>query len=232
MLFREDDEDDELFCFRDRAEAGRILAAKLVAYSRQENVIVLGLPRGGVPVAYEVARVLNIPLDVLVVRKLGSPGQKELAMGAIAPGGVQVLGLSTVKQLCIPSESIEEVAAAERQQLEHQETLYRGTRPPLSVAGKTVILVDDGIATGSCILAAIAALRKQAAARVVVAVPVAPAIARSAIGTEADEIICLAEPEIFFAVSHWYEDFSQISDDQVRSLLERSMRSSSIPVAA
>jgi len=232
MLFRDDDEDDELFRFADRAEAGRLLGAKLVAYSRQEGVIVLGLPRGGVPVAWEVARVLGVPLDVLVVRKLGTPGQKELAMGAVAPGGVQVLDLSTVKQLCVPAEVIEEVAAAERKELERQESEYRGRRPPLAVAGKTVILVDDGIATGSCVLAAIAAVRKQGAAQVIVAVPVAPATARSAIGIEADEVVSLFEPEIFFAVSQWYEDFSQISDDQVRGLLERSMSSSPMPVAA
>jgi len=233
MLFRDDDEEDnELFRFADRAEAGRLLGAQLVAYSRHEDVIVLGLPRGGVPVACEVARVLSVPLDVLVVRKLGTPGQKELAMGAIATGGVRVLDMSTVTQLCVPSEVIEEVAAAERKELERQESEYRGNRPPLAVAGKTVILVDDGIATGSCILAAIAAVRKQGAARVVVAVPVAPATARSAIGMEADEVISLVEPEIFFAVSQWYDDFSQISDDQVRSLLETSIRSSSVAVAA
>ena len=231
MLFRDDDEDDELFRFADRAEAGRLLGSKLVAYAGQEGVIVLGLPRGGVPVACEVARVLRVPLDVLVVRKLGTPGQKELAMGAIAPGGVRVLDLSTVKQLDVPNEVIEEVAAAERKELERQESEYRGKRPPLVVAGKTVILVDDGIATGSCILAAIAAVRKQGAARVVVAAPVSPANARSVIGMEADEVISLAEPQIFLAVSQWYKDFSQISDEQVCSLLERSIRSSSLPVA-
>jgi predicted phosphoribosyltransferase len=225
MLFRDEDEDDELLPFADRVEAGRILGAKLVTYSRRNDVIVLGLPRGGVPVAYEVACVLNVPLDVLVVRKLGTPWQRELAMGAIASEDVQVLDLSVVKHLCVPSEAIEEVAAVERKELERQERLYRGKRPPLSVAGKTVILVDDGIATGSCIVAAIAAVRKQGAARVVVAVPVGPASACSAIRMEADEVISVAEPEIFLAVSQWYEDFSQISDDQVRSLLERSTSS-------
>lgn len=232
MLFRDEDEDDELLPFADRAEAGRILGAKLVAYSRREDVIVLGLPRGGVPVAYEVARVLNVPLDVLVVRKLGTPWQRELAMGAIAPGGVQVLDLSLLKQLCVSNEAMEEVAAAEGEELERQERLYRGDRPALPVAGKTVILVDDGIATGSCILAAIATMRKQGAARVVVAVPVAPATGCSAIRMEADEVISVAEPEIFFAVSQWYEDFSQISDDEVRTLLIRSMSSGSVPLAA
>jgi predicted phosphoribosyltransferase len=222
MLFRDEDEDNELLPFADRAEAGRILGAKLSAYSQREDVIVLGLPRGGVPVAYEVAGALKVPLDVLVVRKLGTPWQRELAMGAIAPGEVQVLDLSLVKQLCVPNNAIEEVAAAEREEMERQEQLYRGNRPPLSMAGNTVILVDDGIATGSCILAAIAAVRKQGAARVVVAVPVAPATGCSAIRMEADEVISVAEPETFLAVSQWYEDFSQVSDDQVRALLERA----------
>jgi putative phosphoribosyl transferase len=232
MLFRDEDEDDELLPFADRAEAGRILGAKLVAYSRRRDVIVLGLPRGGVPLAYEVARVLSVPLDVLVVRKLGTPWQRELAMGAVAPGNVQVLDLSLVKQLGVSSEAIEEVATAERKELERQERLYRGNRQSLSVAGKTVILVDDGIATGACILAAIAAVRKQGATRIIVAVPVAPASACSAIRMEADEVISVAEPEMFFAVSQWYEDFSQTSDEEVRKLLEKSSSSSSMPRAA
>jgi putative phosphoribosyl transferase len=232
MLFRDEDEDDEVLPFTNRAEAGRILGTKLLAYSGRNDVIVLGLPRGGMPVAYQVAGVLNAPLDVLVVRKLGTPWQRELAMGAVAPGDVQVLDLSIVKHLCVPSEAIQEVAAAERKELERQERLYRGNRPPLSVAGKTVILVDDGIATGSCILAAIAAVRKQGAVRVVVAVPVAPANACSAIRMEADEIISVAEPEMFFAVSQWYEDFRQTSDDEVCTLLKMSERASSVPRAA
>jgi len=230
MLFRDEDEDDELLPFANRAEAGRILGAKLVAYSGRDDVVVLGLSRGGVPVAFEVARVLNVPLDVLVVRKLGTPWERELAMGAIAAGEVQVLDLSMVKQLGVPSQAIQEVAAAERKELERQERLYRGNRSPLSVAGKTVILVDDGIATGSCLLAAIAAVRRQGAARVVVAVPVAPATACSAIRMEADEVISVAEPEMFLAVSRWYVDFGQMSDDEVRALLERSR--GSMPRAA
>ena len=217
--------------FAGRAEAGRILGTKLRSYSGRSDVIVLGLPRGGVPVAYEVARVLNLPLDVVVVRKLGTPWQRELAMGAIAPGDVQVLDLSRVKQLCVPAEAIEQVAAAQRKELERQNRLYRGNHPPLSVAGKAVILVDDGIATGSCILAAIAAVRKQGAARIVVAVPVAPAAVCRAIRLEADEVISVAEPEAFFAVSQWYKDFSQTSDDEVRTLLERSRSSTSMPLA-
>ena len=156
MLFRDEDENDELLPFADRAEAGRILGTRLLAYSSRDDVVVLGLARGGVPVAFEVARVLKAALDVLVVRKLGTPWERELAMGAIASDGVQVLDLSLVKQLCVPSDAIKEVAATERKELERQERLYRGNRPPLPVAGKTVILVDDGIATGSCILAAAA----------------------------------------------------------------------------
>lgn len=224
MLFRAEDEDDELLPFENREEAGRILGTRLLTYSGRGDVIVMALPRGGVPVAVEVASVLNLPLDVLVVRKLGTPWQRELAMGAIAPGDVQVLDLSILNQLCVPLKTIQEVAACEQKELERQERLYRGDRPPLSVAGKTVILVDDGIATGSCILAAIATLRHQGTARVVVAVPVAPATGCSAIRMEADEVISVAEPEMFLAISQWYEDFSQISDDQVRTLLERSTR--------
>jgi len=231
MLFRDEDEDGELLPFADRAEAGRMLGAKLAAaYSGRGDVVVLGLPRGGVPVAFQVAEVLNAPLDVLVVRKLGTPWERELAMGAIASGNVQVVDLSLVKQLCVPNEAIQDVAAVERNELARQERLYRGNRPPLAVAGKTVILVDDGIATGSCILAAITAVRRQGAARIVVAIPVAPATACNAIRMEADEVISVAEPETFLAISQWYEDFSQTSDDEVCALLERS--SSSMPRAA
>jgi len=222
MLYRDEDEDDELLPFTDRAEAGRILGAKLAAYSGRGDVVVLGLPRGGVPVAFEVAQVLNVPLDVLVVRKLGTPWERELAMGAIASGEVQVLDLSTVKQLGVPSEAIRLVAAAERKELDRQERLYRGSRPPVSVTGKTVILVDDGIATGSCVLAAIAAVRRHGAERIVVAIPIAPATACSAIRMEADEVITVAEPEMFLAVSQWYENFGETSDDEVRTLLESS----------
>ena len=231
MLFRDEDEDVELLPFANRAEAGRMLGAKLAAaYSGQGDVVVLGLPRGGVPVAFQVAQVLNAPLDVLVVRKLGIPWERELAMGAIASGEVQVLDLSSVKQLCVPNEDIQDVVAVERNELARQERLYRGNRPPLAVAGKTVILVDDGIATGSCILAAITAVRRQGAALIVVAVPVGPATACNAIRMEADEVISVAEPETFLAISQWYEDFSQTSDDEVCALLEK--QSSSAPRAA
>jgi predicted phosphoribosyltransferase len=230
MLFREEDEDEELLPFQDRADAGRMLASKLSAYSDRDDVLVLGLPRGGVPVAYEVAQALRAPLDVFVVRKLGTPWNRELAMGAIAPGGVQILDLSMVRALCVPEEAIREVADAELQELERRELLYRNGRPPLSVAGQTVILVDDGIATGSSVLAAIAALRRQQAVRIVVAIPVAPANACSAIRMEADEVVSVAEPAMFFAVSQWYADFNQTTDDDVCELLREANRS--LPRAA
>ena len=220
MLFRDEDEDVELLPFADRAEAGHMLGARLAAYSDRDDVIVLGLPRGGVPVAFQVAQALKAPIDVLMVRKLGVPWERELAMGAIAAGEVQVLDLSLVKELCVPREAIQSIAAVERDELARQERLYRGNRPPLPEVGKIVILVDDGIATGSCILAAIAAVRRQEAARIVVAIPVAPATTCNAVRMEADEVISVAEPEAFFAISQWYEDFSPTSDDEVCALLE------------
>ena len=222
MLFREEDEDLEVLPFADRAEAGRILAGNLSAYSGRKDVIVLGLPRGGVPVASTVAAALQAPLDVFVVCKLGTPRNRELAMGALAEGGVQVLDLSIVKKLCVSEADILEVTAAAHQQLETRQALYRGDRLPLGVTGKTVILVDDGIATGCSTLAAIAAIRRREAARVVVAVPVASASGCSAIRMEADEVISMVEPEMFLAVSQWYEDFPQISDEAVCHLLEAS----------
>ena len=222
MLFREEDEDLEVVPFTDREEAGRILAGKLSAYTNRSDVIVLGLPRGGALVASAVAGALHLPLDVLVVCKLGSPWSSELAMGAVAAGNVQVVDLSIVNAMCVSEEDIQQVAAAARQELETREKLYRGDRLPLELEGKTVILVDDGIATGCSILAAIAAVRRKSAARVVVAVPVAPGSGCSAIRMEADEVISMVEPEMFLAVSQWYEDFPQISDEAVCHLLEAS----------
>jgi putative phosphoribosyl transferase len=224
VLFREEDEDDETLPFEDRAEAGLLLATKLSAYSCRDDVIVLGLPRGGVPVAFEVAQALHAPLDVFVVRKLGTPWNKELAIGAIAPGGVQVIDLSLAQRLSVSEEAIQETVSAALQDLQRMERLYRRERPPLSVTGKTVILVDDGIATGASIRAAIAALRRQKATRIVVAIPVAPASACNAIRMEADEVVCVAEPEMFLAVSQWYENFTQTTDEDVRSLLEEAAR--------
>ncbi|MBZ5667894.1 MAG: phosphoribosyltransferase [Acidobacteriia bacterium] len=230
MLFREDDEDLEVLPFVDRAEAGSVLASKLSAYSGRDDVIVLGLPRGGVPVAFAVAGTLHVLLDVFVVSKLGTPWDRELAMGAVAEGGVQIVDLSMVEALGISEEDIQEVAAVARKELEYRQELYRSGRQPLDLAGKTIILVDDGIATGCSILAAVAAIRRRKAARVVVAVPVAPASGCSSIRMEADEVISVAEPELFLAVSQWYQDFNQISDEDVRSLLDRS--AASIPRAA
>jgi putative phosphoribosyl transferase len=222
MLFRDEDEDLEVLPFADRAEAGRVLASKLLAYAGRNDVIVLGLPRGGVPVAFAVAGALHVLLDVFVVSKLGTPWDKELAMGAVAEGGVQVLDLSIVKELCVSEEDIHQVATAARKELESREGLYRDGRLPPELTGKTVILVDDGIATGCSVLAAIAAIRRRRAARVVVAVPVAPAFGCNAVRMEADDVISPLEPELFFAVSQWYEEFSQISDEDVHRLLENA----------
>jgi putative phosphoribosyl transferase len=219
-LFRDEDEDLEVLPFADRSEAGRVLASKLSAYAGRDDVIVLGLPRGGVPVAWEVASTLHVPLDLLVVSKLGTPWNRELAMGAVAEGGVQILDLSIVEALCVSDRDIQEVVAAARKELEWREESYRGRCPPLELTGKTVIVVDDGIATGCSILAAIATIRRRNARRVVVAVPVAPPSGCSAIRMEADELVSVAEPAMFFAVSQWYEDFPQISDEDVQRLLE------------
>ena len=208
--------------FHDRIDAGRQLAAKLGEYAGRSDVIVLALPRGGVPVGYEVAKALGAPLDVFLVRKLGVPGQEELAMGAIASGGVRVLNPEAVDYLGIPPEVIDAVTRREQQELERREHLYRGTRPLPRVQGRTVILVDDGLATGSTMRAAVAALRRLGPARVVVAVPVGAPETCAELGTEADECICAREPQPFYAVGAWYEDFSQTSDEEVRYLLEKA----------
>jgi predicted phosphoribosyltransferase len=209
--------------FRDRTEAGRLLARKLAAYANRPDVVVLALPRGGVPVAYEVARALGAPLDVFMVRKLGVPGHEELAMGAIATGGLRVVNDQVVRALGIPDQVIETVAAKEQAELARRERLYRGDRSALDVRGRTVILVDDGLATGATMHAAVKALRGQAA-RVVVAVPIAPPETCEELSREVDDIICAVTPEPFYSVGLWYEDFSQTTDDEVRDLLERSVR--------
>jgi len=208
--------------FRDRTHAGRELAIKLKHYANQPGVLVLALPRGGVVVASEAARALNAQLDVFLVRKLGVPGQWELALGAIASGGIRVLNEEVLQVLPVSDEVIENIAAAEQRELERREQAYRGGRPAPEVRGRTVILVDDGIATGSTMLAAVRALRQQQPERVVVATPVAPASACEELALEADEVVCLACPEPFYAISQWYEDFAQTSDDEVRELLERA----------
>src|SRR3979411_2144039 len=205
--------------FRDRREAGRLLAAKLTAYANRPDVIVLALPRGGVPVAYEVARALGAPLDVFVVRKLGVPGYEELAMGAVATGGVRVLNDQLVNRLGIPDHLIDAVAAREQQELARRERLYRSGRPPLDVRNRTVILVDDGLATGATMHAAIQALRQQQPARIVVAVPTASRETCEEMKTKADDVICAITPDPFHAVGRWYRDFSQTTDEEVGALL-------------
>jgi putative phosphoribosyl transferase len=207
--------------FRDRTHAGRLLAERLSEYAGRDDVIVLGLPRGGVPVAFEIARALDAPLDVFLVRKLGVPGHEELALGAIATGGTRVLNNQLVESLGIPREWIEAIDAEEMRELERRERAYRGDRPPPDLAGRTVILVDDGLATGSTMLAAVQAVRQAEPARVVVAVPVAPPEVCGGLREHAEEVVCLLTPPLFGGVGAWYSDFSQTTDEEVRKLLER-----------
>jgi len=208
--------------FRDRHDAGRQLAGLLGAYAGRPDVLVLALPRGGVPVGYEVARALQAPLDVFLVRKLGVPGREELAMGAIATGGVRVPNPDVLATLRIPPRVLEAITRREREELERRERLYRDDRPAPDVRDRVVILVDDGLATGSTMRAAVAALRQQGPARIVVAVPVGAAETCAALQGEADEVICAQTPEPFRAVGLWYEDFTQTDDDEVRALLARA----------
>jgi len=210
--------------FRERQEAGQVLAERLGEYADDPDVVVLGLPRGGVPVAYEVAGALSAPLDVFLVRKLGVPGHEELAMGALASGGLRVLNRAVVDRLGITDEQIDLAVGLEGQVLADRERDYRGERPPVDVEGKTVILVDDGLATGASMRAAVAALRRQNPRRIVVAVPVAAAETCAALEVEADKVVCARTPEPFYAVGLWYEDFSQTTDAEVRALLSRAGR--------
>jgi putative phosphoribosyl transferase len=207
--------------FQDRYEAGRRLAGELRAYAGRDDVIVVALPRGGVPVGYEVAHALGLPLEVMQVRKLGVPGHEELAMGAIASGGVRIVSENVVEALGIPERVIATVAAAEAQELERRERVYREGRLFPEMRGRTVILVDDGLATGSTMRAAAAALRSLGAARLVAAVPVAPKESCDAMREVVDEVVCASLPERFQAVGEWYDDFSQISDQEVSELLRR-----------
>jgi putative phosphoribosyl transferase len=208
--------------FRDRVEAGESLAAKLTEYQDREDVVVLGLPRGGVPIASEVARALGVPFDVFVVRKLGVPGHEELAMGAIASGGIRQLNHEVVDALGIPPNVIDAVAEREQRELERREQAYRGDRGPLSLINRTVILVDDGLATGSTMRAAVVAARQQQPARVIVAVPVGAVSTCADLATEADDVVCVRTPEPFVAVGLWYRDFTPTTDDEVRALLGRA----------
>jgi putative phosphoribosyl transferase len=218
----DESEDAMLKPFRDRAEAGRRLAAKLMEYAGRPDVLVLALPRGGVPVAFEVARALEAPLDIFVVRKLGVPGHEELAMGAIASGGAWVLNNDLIESLNPPFRVIQAVAARERLEIERRERAYRGNRPALEVRGRTVILVDDGLATGASMRAAVAALQRLGPGRLIVAVPTAAPSTCSELGQEVDECICVITPEPFHAVGIWYEDFSQTTDEEVRDLLQQA----------
>jgi predicted phosphoribosyltransferase len=210
--------------FRDRRDAGRQLATRLAPYAQDSSVLVLALPRGGVPVAYEVAQALGVPLDVFLVRKLGVPGQEELAMGAVATGGIRVLNEEVVTGLGIPAYVIEAVTAWQQRELERRERLYRDNRPPPDMQGRTVILVDDGLATGATMHAAIKALRQQRPARIIVAVPTAAPDVCEAFREVADDVVCAVTPEPFYSVGLWYEDFSQTTDEEVRELLARAAR--------
>jgi len=210
--------------FQDREDAGRHLARELERFAGDRDVIVLALPRGGVPVGWEVARALGAPLDIFLVRKLGVPTQPELAMGAIATGGVRVLSEDVVQMLGVTPDVIARVAAREQQELERRERAYRGDRPPPDLRGRTAILVDDGLATGATMRAAARAVRQQEPARVVVAVPVGAAETCDLLRREVDEVVCVRAPQEFRAVGLWYRDFSETTDDEVRGILARAWR--------
>jgi putative phosphoribosyl transferase len=210
--------------FRDRAEAGRLLAGWLAAYAGRSDVLVLALPRGGVPIAFAVAQALDARLDILLVRKLGLPGQEELAMGAIAAGGVRVLNDEVVDALHIPDDVIDRVAASEQSELERRERVYRGGGPAPIVRDQAVILVDDGLATGTTMRAAIAAVRAQRPAKLVVAVPVAASESIAALRPLVDALICVIAPDPFYAIGLWYEDFAPTTDAEVCALLAQTAR--------
>jgi putative phosphoribosyl transferase len=217
--------------FQDRTHAGRRLAAELAPYAGRPNLLVLALPRGGVPVGFEVAQALRAPLDVFLVRKLGLPGHEELAMGAIASGGIRVLNPDVVQMLRVPEHVIDAVAEREQRELERRERAYRGDRPEPEIRGRTVILVDDGLATGSTMRAAVAALRSEYPERLVVAVPVAAPETCDAFRDEVDDIVCAVTPEPFYAVGQWYQDFSQTTDAEVHELLDRAIHAEAVSSA-
>jgi len=208
--------------FRNRRDAGRILASYLAQYADRPDVVILALPRGGVPVGFELARALRAPLDVMVVRKLGVPGHEELAMGAIASGGVRILNHDVIQMLGIRPDTFECVAEQEQQELARREAAYRGNRGPAAVKGRTVILVDDGLATGSTMRAAVAALRTLQPSRIVIAVPTAAAETCHELKAEADDVVCAMTPTPFFGVGQWYDDFSQTTDEEVHRLLQEA----------
>lgn len=212
--------------YRDRSHAGQVLAGKLSRFEGERNLIVLGLPRGGVPVAFEVARALHAPLDVMVVRKLGFPGNEELAMGAVGSGGVRVLNEDVLGLYPVSDDMIQEAVERESKQLAARERRYRGDRAYPDFAGRSVILVDDGLATGSTMRAAVVAVRRRHPERLIVAVPVGAGSTCEELGKHVDEIVCATTPEPFFAVGAWYEDFAQTTDDEVSSLLKRAQRES------
>ncbi len=208
--------------FRDRVEAGDELATALGEFQGRTDITVLGVARGGLPVAARVAAALMAPLDVAVVRKLGFPGQPELAMGAIGPGGVRVMNAEVMSVYPVPSKVVEATAKREQVELERRERLYRDGRPAADLRGRTIVIVDDGLATGSTMLAAVASVRAQAPASIVVAVPVSSNSARRAVEAVADRVVCLISTDFFFAVGQWYEDFSQTTDEDIQWLLERN----------
>lgn len=215
--------------FKDRVQAGQLLAQRLLPYARRSDAIVLALPRGGVPVGYEIAQALELPLDIILVRKLGMPGHDEFAMGAIASGGARFVQDDVLQAYAVPAKLVEQVLQEELAELERREKLYRGARlmPPLR--GRLVILVDDGLATGSTMKAALLAVRKEQPARVIVAIPVAPAQSLAKIAESADEIICLQTPDPFYAVGTWYEHFAQTSDEEVIRLLNAATAAAAAP---
>lgn len=210
--------------FNDRTDAGKRLVERLSKYANREDVLILALPRGGVPVAFEVAKELNVKMDVFIVRKLGVPGNEELAMGAVASGNIRVLNEDVIRSFHIPQRIIDEVTANELKELERRERIYRGSLPMPKISGLTVILIDDGLATGATMRAAVAAVKTKNPAKVIIAVPVAAPDTCSAFGNEVDEVICVATPEPFYGVGAWYEDFSQTTDKEVIELLDRAAK--------
>ncbi len=220
--------------FRNRSEAGRLLARRLLSEFptlRREDPVVLAIPRGGVPVGYEIALALDAPLDVFIARKLGAPGHEELGIGAVAPGGTRILDTAAIRMLGVPDDYIEAVTARELEELERRLRRFRGDRPPPRIAGRAVVLVDDGLATGVTARAALAALRRDGAARLVFAAPVCSAEASNALARHADAIVCAAVPRQFYGVGAWYHDFTQTSDEEVIALLSRRMSRDKAPAA-